>query len=197
MKVVILKYNAGNIRSVQIALERHGINPVVSDDPEVINSADRIIFPGVGEASSAMSYLKARNLDKLIADVTQPFLGICLGMQLMCKHSEENDTPCLSIFEEEVIRFRTDDPKIKIPQIGWNTIENLRSGLFSGVQENSFCYFVHSYFANIGPDTIAQTDYCGLYSAALHKNNFFGVQFHPEKSAETGATIITNFLNID
>lgn len=197
MKVVIIKYNAGNIRSVQIALERHGINPVVSDDPEVINSADRIIFPGVGEASSAMSYLKARNLDKLIADVTQPFLGICLGMQLMCKHSEENDTPCLSIFEEEVIRFRTDDPKIKIPQIGWNTIENLRSGLFSGVQENSFCYFVHSYFANIGPDTIAQTDYCGLYSAALHKNNFFGVQFHPEKSAETGATIITNFLNID
>lgn len=197
MKVVIIKYNAGNIRSVQIALERHGINPVVSDDPEVINSADRIIFPGVGEASSAMSYLQARNLDKVIVDARQPFLGICLGMQLMCRYSEENDTPCLSIFEEDVIRFRTNDQKIKIPQIGWNNIEKLSSGLFTGVQEKSFCYFVHSYFARIGPDTIAQSDYCGLYSAALHKDNFYGVQFHPEKSAETGATIITNFLNID
>lgn len=196
MNVVIIKYNAGNIRSVQIALERHGINPIVSDDPEIIHSADRIIFPGVGEASSAMSYLKERNLHKIIVDARQPFLGICLGMQLMCKHSEENDTSCLSIFEEEVIRFTSEDKTLKIPQIGWNNIENLRGNLFKGVDEKSFCYFVHSYYASIGPDTIAQTDYCGLYSAALNKNNFFGVQFHPEKSAEVGAAIITNFLNI-
>jgi glutamine amidotransferase len=196
MKVVIIKYNAGNIRSVQIALERHGINPDISDDPELILSADRIVFPGVGEASSAMDYLKARNLDKVIVDLKQPFLGICLGMQLMCKYSAENDTTCLSIFEEEVKRFTTEDKKVKVPQIGWNTIKNLKSNLFRGVNDNSFCYFVHSYYATIGPDTIAQTDYCGKYSAALNKNNFFGVQFHPEKSAEVGATIITNFLNL-
>ena len=196
MKVVIIKYNAGNIRSVQIALERHGINPIVSDHPEVILSADRIIFPGVGEASSAMSYLQERNLDKTIAAARQPFLGICLGMQLMCRHSEENNTSCLSIFEADVKRFTTNDIKIKIPQIGWNNIENLKTNLFSGVTEKSYCYFVHGYYANIGKDTIAQTDYCGSYSAALHKNNFYGVQFHPEKSADTGATILTNFLNL-
>jgi glutamine amidotransferase len=196
MKIVIIKYNAGNIRSVQIALERQGIVPVISDDSEVILSADKIIFPGVGEASSAMAYLSARSLDRVIADARQPFLGICLGMQLMCSHSEENDTTCLGIFDEKVRKFSTADNNIKIPQIGWNSIANLKSSLFEGVIENSYCYFVHSYFASIGKHTIAQTNYCGEYSAALHKNNFYGVQFHPEKSADVGASIINNFLKV-
>lgn len=196
MKIVIIKYNAGNIRSVQIALERQGITPVISDDPEVIHAADKIIFPGVGEASSAMAYLTERSLDSVIADARQPFLGICLGMQLMCSHSEENDTTCLGIFEENVRKFSTSDNSIKIPQIGWNSITNLKSSLFEGINENSYCYFVHSYFAIIGKHTIAQTHYCGEYSASLHKNNFYGVQFHPEKSADVGASIINNFLKI-
>ncbi len=196
MKLVVNKYNAGNIRSVQIALERLGIMPVVSDDPETIRSADKLIFPGVGEASSAMEYLRARRLDEIICQATQPLLGICLGMQLMCSHSAENDTSCLGIFEEKVKRFESADPQIKIPQIGWNNISQLKGHLFKGIDENSYCYFVHSYFASIGEDTIAVTDYCAKYSAALSKRNFFGVQFHPEKSATVGAQIITNFLNI-
>lgn len=196
MKIVIIKYNAGNIRSVQIALERQGIFPIISDDPEVILAADKIIFPGVGEASSAMAYLTERSLDRVIADARQPFLGICLGMQLMCSHSEENDTTCLGIFEENVRKFNTSDNSIKIPQIGWNSITNLKSSLFEGINEKSYCYFVHSYFASIGKHTIAQTHYCGEYSASLHKNNFYGVQFHPEKSADVGASIINNFLKI-
>lgn len=196
MKVVIIKYNAGNIRSVQIALERLGISPEISDDPEVILSADKVIFPGVGEANSAMQYLNARGLDKVIVGIKQPFLGICLGMQLMCVHSEENDTKCLSIFDENVRKFKSNDVNIKIPQIGWNSITQLKSELFRGVDEKSYCYFVHSYYASLGNDTIAQTYYCGEYSAALHKNNFYGVQFHPEKSAEVGASIIHNFLNV-
>lgn len=196
MKLVVIKYNAGNIRSVQIALERLGITPVVSDDPETIRSADKLIFPGVGEASSAMEYLRARRLDEVICQATQPLLGICLGMQLMCSHSAENDTSCLGIFEEKVKRFESTDPQIKIPQIGWNNISQLKGPLFKGIDENSYCYFVHSYFASIGEDTIAVTDYCSKYSAALSKRNFFGVQFHPEKSATVGAQIITNFLNI-
>jgi imidazole glycerol-phosphate synthase subunit HisH len=196
MKLVVIKYNAGNIRSVQIALERLGITPVVSDDPETIRAADKLIFPGVGEASSAMEYLRARRLDEVICGVTQPLLGICLGMQLMCSHSAENDTSCLGIFEERVKRFERTDPLTKIPQIGWNNISQLKGPLFNGIDENSYCYFVHSYYASIGEDTIAVTDYCIKYSAALSKRNFFGVQFHPEKSATVGAQIITNFLNI-
>lgn len=197
MKLVIIKYNAGNVRSVQFALERLGIDPVLSDDPSVILSADKILFPGVGEASSAMDYLKQRGLDKVILDAKQPFLGICLGMQLMCSHSEENDTPCLGIFQENVKRFVADQPYIKIPQIGWNTIHGLKTPLFKDVEENSHCYFVHSYYASLGQHTIAQTDYCGAFSAALHTRNYYGVQFHPEKSAEVGSTIIKNFLNIN
>ena len=197
MKLVIIKYNAGNVRSVQFALERLGIDPVLSDDPSVILSADKILFPGVGEASSAMDYLKQRGLDKVILDAKQPFLGICLGMQLMCSHSEENDTPCLGIFQENVKRFVADQPYIKIPQIGWNTIHGLKTPLFNYVEENSHCYFVHSYYARLGQHTIAQTDYCGVFSAALHTRNYYGVQFHPEKSAEVGSTIIKNFLNIN
>jgi len=196
MKLVIIKYNAGNVRSVQFALERLGIEPVLSDDPFVILSADKILFPGVGEASSAMDYLKQRGLDNVILDANQPFLGICLGMQLMCSHSEENDTPCLGIFPETVKRFVANEAQIKIPQIGWNTILDLKTPLFKDVEENSHCYFVHSYYASLGNHTIAQTDYCGGFSAALQTRNFYGVQFHPEKSAEAGSTIIKNFLNI-
>jgi glutamine amidotransferase len=196
MKLVIIKYNAGNVRSVQFALERLAVEPLLTDDPVEILSADRIIFPGVGEASSAMAYLKERGLDKVILDAKQPFLGICLGMQLMCAHSEENDTPCLDIFQEKVLRFVADESSQKIPQIGWNTIHGLKSPLFKGVPENSHCYFVHSYYASLGDHTIAQTDYCGGFSAALQTRNYYGVQFHPEKSAEVGSAIIKNFLNI-
>ncbi len=196
MKLVIIKYNAGNVRSVQFALERLAVEPLLTDDPVEILSADRIIFPGVGEASSAMAYLKERGLDKVILDAKQPFLGICLGMQLMCAHSEENDTPCLDIFQEKVKRFVADESSQKIPQIGWNTIHGLKSPLFKGVPENSHCYFVHSYYASLGDHTIAQTDYCGGFSAALQTRNYYGVQFHPEKSAEVGSAIVKNFLNI-
>jgi glutamine amidotransferase len=196
MKTVVIKYNAGNVRSVQFALERLGVEPLLTDDPVEILSADRIIFPGVGEASSAMAYLKQRGLDKTILEAKQPFLGICLGMQLMCAHSEENDTSCLGVFQEKVKRFVADGSAQKIPQIGWNTIHGLKSNLFKDVPENSHCYFVHSYCAQLGQHTIATADYCGLFSAALQTKNYYGVQFHPEKSARLGATIIENFLNI-
>lgn len=199
MKLVIIKYNAGNIKSVLYALERLGVAAEVTDDEATIRQADKVIFPGVGEASSAMRYLKERGLDKLICSLTQPVLGICLGMQLMCKHSEENDTPCLGIFEENVIRFQPPADtlsKFKIPQIGWNNIYNLKSGLFKSVPENSYCYFVHGYYAALGAHTIATTDYIQPYSSALHRDNFYGVQFHPEKSAETGETILKNFLQL-
>lgn len=195
MKLVIIKYNAGNVRSVQFALERLGVEPILSDDPETILGADRIIFPGVGEASSAMRYLRERGLDQVICDARQPFLGICLGMQLMCSSSEENNTECLGIFQEKVKHFVSSDAREKIPQIGWNTIYNLKTGLFHAVPENSYCYFVHGYFASLGEHTIATTDYCGSYSAALHRDNFYGVQFHPEKSADVGESMLKNFLD--
>lgn len=196
MKLVMIKYNAGNIRSLQYALERIGVKPVISDNPEEILGADKIIFPGVGEASSAMKYLKDKGLDDVIKQAKQPFLGICLGMQLMCSHSEENDTECLGIFPEKVKLFKSDDASVKIPQIGWNNITSLKTDLFKNIAEASYCYFVHSYFAAQGDDTIATTDYCGLYSSALHKQNYYGVQFHPEKSAKIGETILKNFINI-
>ena len=171
----------------------------VTDDHEKIMSADKVIFPGVGEASSAMKYLKDRGMDKMIKNLQQPVLGICLGMQLMCSHSEENNTDCLKIFDEEVKHFKNSavmNEGIKIPQIGWNNIYNLRSGLFKGVEENSYCYFVHGYYAAMGEHTIATTDYIYPYSSALRKNNFFGVQFHPEKSATAGEKIIRNFVEM-
>lgn len=196
MKLVIIKYNAGNTRSLQYALQRLGLNPLISDNPEDILSADKIIFPGVGEASSAMNYLREKQLDKVIKLAKQPFLGICLGMQLMCVHSEENDTTCLGIFNEKVKLFTSNDNKLKIPQVGWNTITELKSDLFKGISDNSYCYFVHSYFADAGQHTIATTNYCVPFSAALHKNNFYGVQFHSEKSALVGEKIIENFLHI-
>ena len=196
MDTVVIKYNAGNLRSVEFALSRLGINPIFSDEAETILQAQRIIFPGVGEASSAMKYLRERKLDEIILAANQPFLGICLGMQLMCKHSAENDTTCLGIFEESVQKFNPQDPALKVPQIGWNTISDLKTPLFANIPEESYCYFVHGYFASKGEHTIATTDYAGLYSAALNKSNYYGVQFHPEKSADIGQQIIENFLNI-
>jgi glutamine amidotransferase len=194
MNTVIIQYNAGNIQSVLYALERLGVTAVVTDDKDLIQSADKVIFPGVGEASTAMSYLKERGLDELIVNLKQPVLGICLGMQLMCTHSEENDTPCLGIFEEQVKLFKPKESSIKVPQIGWNTISQLQTDLFNDIPENSYVYFVHGYYAAIGAHTIATTNYVEEYSCALRKNNFYGVQFHPEKSAKVGERIIQNFL---
>ncbi len=197
MDLAIIKYNAGNIQSVLYALERIGVNAVVTDDFDEINSAAKVIFPGVGEASTAMQYLQERKLDKLIVSLQQPVLGICLGMQLMCSYSEENNTNCLGIFKEQVKHFNPDaDSKIKVPQIGWNTIYDLKSPLFNGLTENTYCYFVHGYYAALGKDTIASTDYIQPYSAALYRDNFYGVQFHPEKSALAGEQILKNFLQL-
>ncbi len=194
MNIVIIRYNAGNIQSVLYALERIGATATVTDDVEQIQNADKVIFPGVGEASTAMNYLRERKLDEVIKHLTQPLLGVCLGMQLMCAHSEENDTECLHIFDEKVKRFAPQTSHSKVPQIGWNDIYNLQSPLFQNLNENSYCYFVHSYYAALGEHTIATADYVQPYSAALQKDNFYGVQFHPEKSAEAGERILKNFI---
>ena len=194
MNLSIIQYNAGNIQSVLYALERLGVTATVTDDPSIIQASDKVIFPGVGEASTAMAYLKERNLDQLIVSLTQPVLGICLGMQLMCQHSAENDTNCLGIFEEQVLAFKANEMIQKVPQIGWNNIMHLKTDLFKAVPENSFAYFVHGFYAGLGDNTIATTDYIQAYSSGLHKDNFYGVQFHPEKSAEVGEQIIQNFL---
>lgn len=196
MKLVIIKYNAGNIQSVLYALERIGMGAVVTDDPAEIRAADKVIFPGVGEASTAMGYLRQRGLDSLICGLRQPVLGICLGMQLMCSYSEENDTECLGIFGEKVRKFTPADVSIKIPQIGWNNIYGLKTPLFEGVTDGSYCYFVHGFYAALGDHTIARTDYVQAYSSGLHRDNFYGVQFHPEKSANTGERILKNFVEI-
>lgn len=195
MNIAIVKYNAGNVQSVLFALERIGAKASVTDNPDEIKSADKVIFPGVGEASTAMAYLRERKLDLLIKDLHQPVLGICLGMQLMCAHSDENNTTCLGIFDENVKRFVPGDAQqnLKVPQMGWNKIYNLQSELMTGVEEG-YCYFVHSYYAAFGEHTVATTDYIVPYSAALHKDNFYGVQFHPEKSAAIGEKILANFL---
>ena len=197
MNLSIIQYNAGNIQSVLYALERLGVTATVTDDPSIIQASDKVIFPGVGEASTAMTYLKERNLDQLIVSLTQPVLGICLGMQLMCQHSAENDTNSLGIFEEQVLAFKATEMIQKVPQIGWNNIMNLKTDLFKAVPENSFAYFVHGFYAGLGDNTIATTDYIQAYSSGLHKDNFYGVQFHPEKSAEIGEQIIQNFLALN
>jgi glutamine amidotransferase len=196
MDVKIVKYNAGNIQSVLFALERIGIQAEVTDDIEKLQSADKVFFPGVGEASTAMEYLKARKLDKVIKELKQPVFGVCLGMQLMCAYSEENDTECLGIFEEKVLRFDGSGTDLKVPQMGWNNIYNLKSPLMKNVKEESYCYFVHSYYASLGQHTIATTNYIKPFSAALNKSNFYGVQFHTEKSADAGEQILKNFINI-
>lgn len=193
MNLVIIKYNAGNIQSVLYALERIGVQATVTDDHNLIQSADKVIFPGVGEAATAMSYLRERSLDKLLKDLQQPVLGICLGMQLMCSYSEEGNTTCLGIFDTNVKKF---SGNLKVPQIGWNNIYELKTNLFSNIAENAYLYFVHGYYAELGESTIATADYIKPYSAALNKSNFYGVQFHPEKSAEVGEQLLKNFLKL-
>jgi len=201
MNVAIIKYNAGNVQSVLYAMQRLGIDATVTDDYEKITKADKVIFPGVGHAASAMEYLKSKELDKLIISLKQPVLGICLGLQLLCNDSEEGDTRCLGIFDASVKRFEekaTEEKsgQFKIPHMGWNDIYNLSSPLLNGIKENSFVYYVHSYYAEIANETIATTDYIHPFSAAMQKDNFYGVQFHAEKSASTGEQIISNFLKI-
>lgn len=195
MRLTIIKYNAGNIQSVLYALERIGVEAMVTDDVKLIERADKVIFPGVGEASTAMHYLKEKKLDTVIKHLRQPVLGICLGMQLMCKYSEENKTECLGIFDEQVIRFKPPSGAgIKVPQTGWNNIYDLKTNLFNAIAPNSFCYFVHSYYAALGKHTIATTEYVQPYSSGLHRDNFYGVQFHPEKSADVGEQMLKNFI---
>ena len=194
MKIAIVKYNAGNVESVKNALKRLGVEPILSDDAETLRSADKVIFPGVGEASSAMRYLKERNLDAIIKDLTQPVLGVCLGMQLLCDFSEENSTDCLKILPYKVRKF--DDNELKIPQIGWNNIFDLKSPLFAGIPENSYVYFVHSFYVESGTETIAAADYGAKFSAAVNHKNFYAVQFHTEKSGAVGERILDNFLRL-
>jgi glutamine amidotransferase len=197
MKVVIIKYNAGNIMSVDYALQRLDIEAEVTNDKEKIQSADRVIFPGVGEASTTMAYLKEQQLDRLIRSLKQPVLGICLGMQLMCKHSTENDVDCIGIFDEEVVRFTPEPGQeniTKVPHMGWNDIAGLRSPLFDSGIEGQYVYFVHSYYAKLGEHTAATCNYIVPFSAAMQKNNFFATQFHPEKSGPVGAQILKNFI---
>jgi glutamine amidotransferase len=199
MNVAIIKYNAGNIMSVDYALQRFGVKPVVSDNHDLIRSADKVIFPGVGEASTTMNYLKKEKLDELIRDLKQPVLGICLGMQLMCKHSEENNTLCIGIFDEQVRKFIPEpgtENINKVPQVGWNSIYNLTGNLYENITDGNYVYFVHSYYVTVGNDSIALCDYIHPISASLQHKNFYATQFHPEKSGKIGAIILENFLKI-
>ena len=193
MKIVIIDYGAGNIQSIKFAIQRLGYEAVLSDDPGEIKGADKVIFPGVGEASSAMTKLRNTSLDKIIPDLKQPVLGICLGMQLMCNYTEEGDTKGLGIFNVDVIKFNN---HVKVPQIGWNQIENLKTELFKDVKEKEYVYLVHSYYAPLTVDTISNSSYGVEYSTALQKDNFFGTQFHPEKSSVAGEKILGNFISL-
>lgn len=195
MSIVIIKYNAGNIFSVEHAFKRLGVEAIVTADKELIRTADKVIFPGVGEASSTMHHLHQTGLDKLIPDLKQPVLGICLGMQLMCAHSEEGDVDCLNIFDAEVKRFISERHEDKVPHMGWNTITNLKSEIFDDSLEGEFVYFVHSYYVSGCKHTAATTDYILPFSAAIHKDNFYATQFHPEKSGGVGEKILKNFLS--
>ncbi|MBN2486342.1 MAG: imidazole glycerol phosphate synthase subunit HisH [Bacteroidales bacterium] len=197
MNIAIIKYNAGNIMSVDYALQRLGIQAEVTSDKDKILSADKVIFPGVGEASTTMNFLRAENLDKLIESLKQPVLGICLGMQLMCSHSEEGNTPCLGIFDEKVKLFNPkpgEENITKVPHMGWNALHSLKSKLFDGLCGGDYVYFVHSFYAAVGSHTNAICDYILPFSAALKKNNFYATQFHPEKSGPVGARILQNFI---
>ena len=197
MKVAVVKYNAGNIRSVDYALKRLGVEAVITADEAVLRAADKVIFPGVGEAETTMDFLRAGGMDRLIKELRQPVLGICLGMQLMCRHSEEGDANCLGIFDTEVKRFIPQQHMDKVPHMGWNTITNVKGGLFNKQLENKFVYFVHSYYVPVNEYTAATTDYILPFSAALHKDNFYATQFHPEKSGSVGEVILKNFLRYD
>jgi glutamine amidotransferase len=193
MKIVIINYGAGNIQSIMFAIERLGYKAVLSNNPDEIKGADKVIFPGVGEASYAMKMLKESGLDTLIPTLKQPVFGICLGMQLMCNYSEEGDTKGLGIFDVDVLKFSS---KVKVPQMGWNNIYNLKSDLFKGIAENEYMYLVHSFYAPLCTETIATTNYELEYSSALENDNFYGTQFHPEKSGDVGEQILGNFLKL-
>jgi len=195
MKTVIIKYNAGNVQSVMYALERLGASYLLTDDEAEIRSADKVIFPGVGEASTAMAYLRERGLDKLIPSLEQPVLGTCVGMQLMCRYSEENNTTCMGIFDIDVRRFPA-RPGFKVPHMGWNSIHSLQGPLTEGLSENAYVYFVHSYAADVCPETTATCDYVRPFSAMLHRDNFYAAQFHAEISGDVGQRILKNFLNL-
>ena len=196
MNVAVVKYNAGNIYSVIHALQRLGVNPILTDDPELLQKADKVLFPGQGEASNAMHYLREHGLNKVIKDLKNPILGICIGQQLMCRHSEEGDTDCLGIFDADVLRFVPQKHEDKVPHMGWNQLEGPKSELFKGFCEGEFVYFVHSFYVPVCENTIATTQYIKPFSAALHKDNFYATQFHPEKSGSVGERIIKNFLEL-
>ena len=196
MEVAIIKYNAGNICSVDCALKRLGITPVITADEGLLRRADKVIFPGVGEAGTTMEYLREHGLDRIIRSLQQPVLGICIGMQLLCRHSEEGDADCLGIFDAEVKRFVSQRHEDKSPHMGWNSLSSMDHALFSGVPKESFVYYVHSYYVPVNPATIAITDYIVPFSAALHKDNFYATQFHPEKSGSVGELVLRNFLQL-
>ncbi|PLX22611.1 MAG: imidazole glycerol phosphate synthase subunit HisH [Marinilabiliales bacterium] len=193
MIIAIIKYNAGNITSVALALQRLGYNPEITDNPVLIRKADKVIFPGVGEASTTMNYLRIKKLNQLLPALEQPVLGICLGMQLMCNYSMEGNTPCIGIFDELIERFPA---KEKVPHVGWSQIDNLKGELFKNIPENSYVYFVHSYFANASQYSIANTNYIKPFTAAMQKDNFYATQFHPERSGKIGELILKNFIEL-
>ena len=197
MQVAILKYNAGNICSVVNALKRVGCNPILTDNVEELQSADRIIVPGQGAAGTTMKYLHGHGLDQVVRNLKQPVLGICIGQQLLCRHSAEDNTDCLGIFPVDILKFEPKQHEDKVPALGWNNIGNLKSPLFKGLKDGDVAYFVHSYYAPLCDFTIATADYVQPFSAALHKDNFYATQFHPEKSGRVGETILDNFLNIE
>jgi len=196
VNVAIIKYNAGNIYSVEYALKRLGIEPIITANKELLQKADKIIFPGQGEATRTMQYLKEQRLDELIAGLKQPILGICIGMHLLCRFSEEGNIDCMGIFDVPVLKFQPEKHADKIPHIGWNTLTQLKGSLFAGISEDEFVYFVHSYYVPPNDYTVAQSEYIHPFSASMHKNNFYAVQFHPEKSGSTGEKIVRNFINL-
>ncbi|EKU88054.1 imidazole glycerol phosphate synthase subunit HisH [Bacteroides oleiciplenus] len=196
MKIAVIKYNAGNIYSVDYALKRLGVEAVITADKDVLRAADKVIFPGVGEAETTMKFLRANGMDTLIKELRQPLLGICLGMQLMCRHSEEGDADCLGIFDTEVKRFVSQKHEDKVPHMGWNTLTETNSALFKGFTKDEFVYFVHSFYVPVNECTAAVTDYIHPFSAALHKDNYYATQFHPEKSGSVGERILRNFLEL-
>jgi glutamine amidotransferase len=196
MNVAIVKYNAGNIYSVVNALRRMGIEPTLTDNAELLKKADRVLFPGQGHAAEAMEYLRARKLDEVIRDLKQPVFGICVGQQLLCKHSEEGDVDCIGIFDAEVKRFQPEKHEEKVPCMGWNSLYDLKSPLMACLNEDSYVYFVHSYYVPLCSETIATADYILPYSASMHKDNFYTCQFHPEKSGKVGEQILKNFMEL-
>lgn len=196
MEIAIVKYNAGNMFSVVNALKRLGITPQITDEAEQLQKADRVLFPGQGNAKTAMDYLQQHGLDKIITGLRQPVLGICVGQQLLCRHSEEGDTPCLGIFDVDVKKFVPNHHDEKVPAMGWNELTHLKSPFFKGLHDGDYTYFVHSYYVPVCENTIAQANYILPYSAAIHKDNFWATQFHPEKSGQVGETILRNFLEM-